>query len=203
MYAVGPEYSLVFQFRQQRSQFEHPRNAARSNNKFLHPARSSSQPPACSAMPPAGAGAAPASLEQLKGHDTQGREFSSVGEMWKAELGGAAGGGERPEWYTKGLDYWARVEPSVDGVLGVRALRNRSRPRKLAPRARVRSSCTRRSPSRAAGLPAGVPRRYSRQRRLPGEGGGRGAPARPRAGRRGLRRRHRPHQPEPAAAALR
>lgn len=58
----------------------------------------------------------------MEGTNTLGEKYSSVDEMWRKELpAGSQEGDKKPEWYTKGVDYWANVPATVDGVLGVRA----------------------------------------------------------------------------------
>ncbi|XP_058071693.1 alpha N-terminal protein methyltransferase 1 [Magnolia sinica] len=52
------------------------------------------------------------------GLDSDGREFTNAGEMWREEIGGEAENEKRQEWYRKGVGYWEGVEASVDGVLG-------------------------------------------------------------------------------------
>eukprot|EP00241_Pyramimonas_parkeae_P023394 CAMPEP_0114285158 /NCGR_PEP_ID=MMETSP0059-20121206/5032_1 /TAXON_ID=36894 /ORGANISM="Pyramimonas parkeae, Strain CCMP726" /LENGTH=265 /DNA_ID=CAMNT_0001406027 /DNA_START=36 /DNA_END=833 /DNA_ORIENTATION=+ len=47
------------------------------------------------------------------GCDSAGETYNSANEMWQEEL--AAG---LPQWYKKGIDYWATVPATVDGVLG-------------------------------------------------------------------------------------
>lgn len=46
------------------------------------------------------------------GCDSAGETYNSANEMWQEEL--AAG---LPQWYKKGIDYWATVPATVDGVV--------------------------------------------------------------------------------------
>lgn len=60
-------------------------------------------------------------MPPLTGKSTLGDAYSSVEEMWQKEVGdGKKEADKKPEWYTKGVDYWRDVPATVDGVLGVR-----------------------------------------------------------------------------------
>jgi protein N-terminal methyltransferase len=62
-----------------------------------------------------------ADISSLKGTDTEGKEYNSVSDLWKAELGAdgsAVDETKREQWYKKGVDYWMNVDATVDGVLG-------------------------------------------------------------------------------------
>jgi len=49
------------------------------------------------------------------GFDTEGKNYRNANHMWEEEV---ATPSEKDSWYGKGIDYWQKVEPSVDGVLG-------------------------------------------------------------------------------------
>mmetsp|Transcript_13417 Transcript_13417/g.18341 ORF Transcript_13417/g.18341 Transcript_13417/m.18341 type:complete len:267 (+) Transcript_13417:163-963(+) len=53
----------------------------------------------------------------LPGTDDHGAQYGSVNEMWSVELREKNSSG-KPLWYQKGIDYWANVPATVDGVLG-------------------------------------------------------------------------------------
>ena len=52
---------------------------------------------------------------QSGGQDNEGKRYKNVGEMWSQEV---ATPSAKDCWYTKGVDYWSKVEATVDGVLG-------------------------------------------------------------------------------------
>ena len=43
------------------------------------------------------------------------QNYRNANHMWEEEV---ATPSEKDSWYGKGIDYWQKVEPSVDGVLG-------------------------------------------------------------------------------------
>jgi protein N-terminal methyltransferase len=43
------------------------------------------------------------------GHDGEGREFSSLSEVWNTDL---------DQWYGKAMEYWSGQDASINGVLG-------------------------------------------------------------------------------------
>ena len=47
-----------------------------------------------------------------KGTDSQGGEYASVNDMWNVELSSG-------KWYQQGIDYWAGVPATVDGVVRI------------------------------------------------------------------------------------
>lgn len=57
------------------------------------------------------------SKESVHGSDSEGRSYSSIGEMWNAE--GVTEGGRNSSWYGRATDYYDQnCEASLDGVLG-------------------------------------------------------------------------------------
>jgi len=58
------------------------------------------------------------------GGDSEGRNYKSINDMWKFELGNDAGAetadtaGSKMKWYTTGDTYWKKVEPTDNGMLG-------------------------------------------------------------------------------------
>ncbi|KAI3891604.1 hypothetical protein MKW92_045025 [Papaver armeniacum] len=58
---------------------------------------------------------------EMRGLDSDGKEFKSSDEMWRQEFGEQGNDDQhknKNEWYRKGVGYWEGVEASVDGVLG-------------------------------------------------------------------------------------
>ncbi|XP_068656637.1 alpha N-terminal protein methyltransferase 1 [Aristolochia californica] len=55
---------------------------------------------------------------EVSGSDSDGREFRTVEELWKEEIGDENEAEKRKGWYRKGVGYWEGIEASVDGVLG-------------------------------------------------------------------------------------
>ncbi|KAI3935439.1 hypothetical protein MKW98_027579 [Papaver atlanticum] len=58
---------------------------------------------------------------EMRGLDSDGKEFKSSDEMWRQEFGEQGDDDQhknKNEWYRKGVGYWEGVEASVDGVLG-------------------------------------------------------------------------------------
>ncbi|KAE9603266.1 hypothetical protein Lal_00008300 [Lupinus albus] len=51
----------------------------------------------------------------ISGVDSDGRQFSTAGEMWKEHTGDP---NKKSQWYNDGVTYWEGVDASVDGVLG-------------------------------------------------------------------------------------
>jgi protein N-terminal methyltransferase len=58
---------------------------------------------------------APSPVIEFKGADDQGHNFTSTSELWKG-----MGSPTNPDdpWYGKSIQYWTKVEPTVNGVLG-------------------------------------------------------------------------------------
>mmetsp|Transcript_4069 Transcript_4069/g.10286 ORF Transcript_4069/g.10286 Transcript_4069/m.10286 type:complete len:209 (-) Transcript_4069:220-846(-) len=52
---------------------------------------------------------------QSGGQDSDGNRYRNAGEMWEQEV---ATPSAKDCWYTKGIDYWNKVDATVDGVLG-------------------------------------------------------------------------------------
>ncbi len=47
-------------------------------------------------------------LTSFKGSDSDGKEFADANAMWS----------QQENWYGNAIDYWAKVPPTMDGVLG-------------------------------------------------------------------------------------
>jgi protein N-terminal methyltransferase len=55
----------------------------------------------------------------IQGSDTNGKQYTSAQEMWKAELGTCEDLYDPAKgWYGKSLAYWEKVPPTMEGVLG-------------------------------------------------------------------------------------
>ncbi|QDZ25261.1 alpha-N-methyltransferase [Chloropicon primus] len=52
---------------------------------------------------------------QSQGQDTEGKRYKSADDMWRQEVSTPF---DKGCWYQKGIDYWDKIEASVDGVLG-------------------------------------------------------------------------------------
>nr|XP_043624559.1 alpha N-terminal protein methyltransferase 1 [Erigeron canadensis] len=52
---------------------------------------------------------------EIRGLDSNGREFKNPEEMWEQEIGDSQ---KKVDWYRNGVGYWQGVEASMDGVLG-------------------------------------------------------------------------------------
>lgn len=53
----------------------------------------------------------------INGTDTDGAEFDTVEQMWNDRLKGDLNDPKKG-WYGKAIQYWAKVPPTMDGVLG-------------------------------------------------------------------------------------
>lgn len=53
----------------------------------------------------------------ITGTDTDGAEYQTVDEMWNNRLQGDVNDPNKG-WYGKAIQYWAKVPPTMDGVLG-------------------------------------------------------------------------------------
>lgn len=49
------------------------------------------------------------------GEDTEGNEYTDVGDLWSQECNGENG---RASWYKKATDHWLEQDASINGVLG-------------------------------------------------------------------------------------
>jgi hypothetical protein len=54
--------------------------------------------------------------EGLDGGDSRGGKYDSTEHMWQTELAEVDGTGQNL-WYKKGVEYWAGVPATVDGVV--------------------------------------------------------------------------------------
>mmetsp|Transcript_12767 Transcript_12767/g.21666 ORF Transcript_12767/g.21666 Transcript_12767/m.21666 type:complete len:269 (+) Transcript_12767:122-928(+) len=61
---------------------------------------------------------ATADAATFRGSDSQGNIYDSVNEMWSKELLEKESASDKPKWYQQGIDYWDKIPPTVDGVLG-------------------------------------------------------------------------------------
>jgi len=53
--------------------------------------------------------------DEAGGEDTEGHSYTSIADMWSAELAGDEG---RRSWYAKATSHWQAQDASIDGVLG-------------------------------------------------------------------------------------
>ena len=53
------------------------------------------------------------SRREARGVDDEGKAYSTIEDMWNQEVGA-----ETTKWYTKAIDYWSSLEPTIESVLG-------------------------------------------------------------------------------------
>jgi hypothetical protein len=56
-------------------------------------------------------------VEGMDGSDSKGGKYDTVEHMWQTELAEVDEGTGQNKWYRKGVDYWAAIPATIDGVV--------------------------------------------------------------------------------------